>query len=119
MLNRLHITLALLTALGASGCTTATDALGLQSVIPSTQTGDVPGAQKEGSYPKVGNIPTGQTTQMSRAEKRQIQRELAPAAAHNTTRTTKATTQGYKRDLSEMEKLLDYHDKRKAEPDYE
>ncbi|MFD0915635.1 hypothetical protein ACFQ14_04385 [Pseudahrensia aquimaris] len=106
--------------LALSACTTTgTDALSLESVLPSTETPDQPGARKQGDYPNVNNVPQGQTSQMTTNEKAQIKRELAPAANRNPPAQQQAVTQGYKRDVSEMEKLLDYHEKRKAEPDYE
>lgn len=120
MNTRIFLILAALAPLTLSACvSTPTDALSLEAIAPSTETPEQPGVRKTGEFPTIGNVPQGATTQMTAAEKAQVKRELAPAAARSQNNNIEATKAKYRKSVSEMEELLKYHDKKKAEPDYD
>ena len=100
-----------------SACVSSpTDALRLSpEALPSSETG----VRKTGAFPKIGQVPEGQTTQMTEQEKAEIKRSFGTLTPNDGVEAAKKAEADYKRELSRMQQLLaEQQRKRAAQDDY-
>lgn len=77
------------------------------------------GARKEGNFPIIGHVPTGQTEHMTKEEKNAIKAKLEPQMSDDGPEQAKRAKAAYKTELKKMKALLEYQKKRRKSQDFE
>ena len=85
-------------------------------LLSSVSTEPVGEAQKTGQFPVIGQVPTGQTTQLTPTEKAATKTDLAKATQKGDAQAAQNSEAIYRKEVADLQKLaLDAQKKRLAE----